>query len=117
MNQEPQTGELDQRIKIRLWSDMPNVSFGLDPEFDAGIDVWAKCEPVHGLALRAGVQTGEVATDLFFVRVQSGTAPSDITAAHVVEWRGRRYRVMDTISIGARRRFTRITAKDLGPAA
>ena len=114
MNQEPRPGELDQRVKIRLWSDVPNASFGLDQTVDAGTDVWAKREPIHGLALRAGMQTGEVPTDLFFVRVQPGTAPEEITAAHVVEWRGRRYRVLDTISVGALRRFTRISAKDLG---
>ena len=114
MNQEPRPGELDQRVKIRHKTNMPNASFGLDQTFDAGTDVWAMRYLVLGLALRAGMQTGEVPTDLFFVRVQPGTAPEEITAAHVVEWRGRRYRVLDTINVGALRRFTRISAKDLG---
>jgi len=111
---EPRPGELNERITLRLWSDVPNAAFGIDPVFDVGISRWAKHEAIHGLALRAGVQTGEAPTDLFFIRAGSGTTPQDITGAHVVEWCARRYRVMDTISIGAARRFTRITAKDLG---
>lgn len=114
MNEEPRPGDLNQRIRILVWSDVPNGAFGLDQTFAAGLDVWAKREPIHALTLRAGVQTGEAPTDLFFVRVQPGTAAEEITAAHVVEWRGRRYRVVDTISVGAMRRFTRISAKDLG---
>lgn len=117
MNKEPRPGDLDQRVTIRLWSEVPNAAFGIDQNFDAGIDAWAKREPIHGLAIRAGMQTEEVPTDLFFVRVQSGTAPEEITEAHVVEWRGRRYRVLDTISVGSMRRFTRITTKDVGAIA
>lgn len=107
-------GDLNRRITIRLWADVPNVTFGIDQTFDAGIGRWAKHEPVHGLAIRAGLQTGEVPTDLFFVRAGAGTWPQDITGQHVVEYRGRRYRVMDTIDLEGARQFTRISAKDLG---
>lgn len=106
-------GDLRRRIKIRTWSDVPNAAFGLDQVFDAGLTVWAKHEPIHGLALRAGAQTDEVATDLFYVRRIAGTLPHEITSAHVVEFAGRRYRVMDTLDVDGERKFTRITAKDL----
>ena len=107
-------GDLNRRIVIRPWSDVPNAAFGLDQTFATGLTRWAKHEPVHGLALRAGMQTGEAPTDLFFVRYGTGTTPHDITAAHVVEFAGRRYRVLDTIDVDGDHEFTRLTTKDLG---
>lgn len=110
----PQTGELTRRIQIRLQTDVPNVGMGVDQTFDAGIARWAKREPVHGLALRAGMNTSEAPTDLFWVRRGPGTTPEEITTGHVIDWNGRRYRVLDTIDVDDARRFTRVTAKDLG---
>ncbi len=107
-------GDLNRRIVIRPWSDVPNGSFGLDQTFATGITRWAKHEPVHGLAIRAGMQTGEAPTDLFFVRYGTGTTPPDITGAHVVEFASHRYRVIDTIDVDGDHEFTRITTKDLG---
>lgn len=114
MIDEPTPGELDRRITIKSWSDEANAAFGLDQNFTEPKTVWAKHEPIHGLTIRAGMQTEEAPTDLFFIRAAAGTQPEDITAAHVIEWRGQRYRVLDTISVGSMRRFTRITAKHLG---
>lgn len=110
----PESGDLQRRITIRLWSDVPNAAFGLDTNLDVGIDRWAKVDPVQGLAIRAGMNTGEVPTHLFWVRYGSGTKPEEITQAHVVEWNGRRFRVMDAINMFDAQRFTRITTKDLG---
>ena len=114
MSRFPGTAELQRRIVIRLWADVGNAAFGVDQTFDAGISRWARVEPVHGLAIRMGVQTGEAPTHLFWVRYGVGTTPQDITVNHVIEWQGRRYRVMDTINVDDAQRFTRITAKDLG---
>lgn len=114
MNDEPRSGELNESILIQLWSDVPNAAFGLDQTFDAGTTCFAKREPIHGLAIRAGAQTEEVPTDLFWVRARAGTRPEEITASHVVEWNSRRYRVLDAISVGPMKRFTRITTKHLG---
>lgn len=113
----PDPGELNRLVKIRLWNDVPNVAFGLDQNFDAGLQCWAKREPIHSLAMRAGFNTGEAPTDLFFVRYGTGTKPEDITASHVVELDARRFRVLDTMDVGNQRRFTRISTKDIGPAA
>ncbi len=110
----PEAGELQRRIKIRLWSDIPNAAFGVDPAYDAGIDRWAKVEPIYGIAIRAGMNVGEVPTHLFWVRYGPDTQPEDFTGSHVVEWRGRRYRVLDAINVAGADRFTRISAKDLG---
>lgn len=51
----PDSGELQRRVVIRLWADYPNATFGLDQTLDAGIERWAKVEPVYGLANRAGM--------------------------------------------------------------
>lgn len=110
----PEIGEMNRRITIRLWSDVPNAAFGLDQNFDAGIDRWAKVEPIYSLAMRAGVNTDEAPTHLFWVRYGTGTKPEDFTASHVIEWRGRRYRVTDSINVNDADRFTRVSAKDLG---
>lgn len=107
-------GDLKARIVLRLQSDTPNAGFGLDPTFSAGVSLWAKAEPIHSLAMRAGMQTGEAPTHLFWVRRATGTRPEDITGSHVIEWGGRRYRVMDSIDVDGAQRITRITAKDLG---
>ena len=114
MSRLPDSGELQRRIKIRLWSDVPNAAFGLTPEYDQGIDRWAKVEPVHGLAIRAGMQTGEVPTHLFWGRYGPGTRPEEITGGHVIEWAGQRYRVLDASNIDDAQRCTRITTKHLG---
>lgn len=114
MNGLPDSGELQRRIVIKLWSDVPNGAFGVDQTFDAGITRWAKAEPVHGISIRAGMNTEELPTHLFWVRYGAGTTPAEITAAHVIEWNNHRYRVMDAINFGDLQRFTRITAKDLG---
>lgn len=110
----PDTGELSRRIVIRPWTDVPNGVFGLNQTFDKGITRYAKHEPVHGLAIRAGMQTGEIPTDLFWVRYGTSSKPEDVTLGHVVEWNKRRYRVLDTIDVDDAQQFTRITTKYLG---
>lgn len=114
MSHRPDTGEMQRRITIKTWSDVPNAAFGIDQTFDAGIQRWAKVAPIHGLSIRFGMQTGEVPTHLFWVRYGPDTRPEDFTANHVIEWQGRRYRVLDAIDVNNDNRFTRISTKDLG---
>lgn len=111
---QPAAGNLTRRIVIKTWTDTPNAAFGLDPAFVTALTRWARHEPVHGLAIRAGMQTGEAPTDLFWVRYGAGTRPHELTASHVIEFAGRRYRIIDAIDVDGRHLFTRITTKDLG---
>lgn len=113
----PSAGELNRRVTIRLQTDVPNAGFGVDQTFDAGITRWAKVEPVHSLNIRAGMQTGEVPTHLIWVRRGTGTRAEDITAGHVVDLAGRRYRVVATINVADADVYTRIEVKDLGGIA
>lgn len=110
----PSPGELNRRIAILPWSDVPNVAFGIDQTFGSPLLRWSKVEPVHSLNIRAGMQTGEVPTHLFWVRFGAGTKPADITASHVIDYAGRRYRVLGTLNVDDADVYTRIEAKDLG---
>lgn len=113
----PTAKDFDQRIVLREWSDVPFGASDVDALFGASLGRWARHEPVHSLAIRAGMQTGETPTDLFFVRRGPGTSPAEITKTHVVEYRGQRYRVVGAIDVDGRRRVTRIEALLLGPAS
>lgn len=113
----PDSGELQRRITIRVWSDVPNAAFGLDHIYDAGIQRWAKLEPVSGLQYWGTQQIAESPTHRVWVRYGTGTKPEDITGQHVIEHGGRRYRVLRTTNIEDAQRFTMIEAKDLGSIA
>lgn len=110
----PTTEQLNRRVCLKVWSDAPADDFGVTQTFDAGRKLWARVEPIYGLAIKAGMNTGEVPTHLFWIRYTATTRPEDITIAHVVEWNGRRYRCLDAINVEDMQRFTRISVKDLG---
>ena len=110
----PRSGELNRRVQIRLQPDTANAGFGHTASYSTGIASWAKKEPVRSLELRAGVNTGELPTDLFWFRWGTGTKPEDFTTSHVLEHNGTRYRVLDSIDVGDLRQFTGVSAKYLG---
>lgn len=114
--QTPRAGELNRRIVILKWSDAGNLGFGLDQTFADPVEVWAKHEPVFGLAHRGAAQVGEQPTDLFWVRwaADTKTRPQDLTIEHVIEFDGARYRIVDAIDVNGRHEFTRISTKKLG---
>jgi hypothetical protein len=113
----PGSGELQRRILIRNISQQPDGNVGFDLVYDAGIPRWAKVEPVHGIALRLGVNEDEVPTHLFWVRYGTGTKPEEINRQMVIDWNGQRYRILDAINVEDAQKFTRITAKHLGVAS
>lgn len=110
----PDTGELNRRIVIRLWMDVPNASFNVDQTFDTGITRWAKVEPIRGIASRMGVTTGEEPTHFFWVRYAAETPAEYFAQNRVIEYRARRFRILDAQNFQDADRFIRITAKDLG---
>lgn len=112
----PSTGELNRRVLVRQQTDAPGAGFGITQSFSAGMTRWAKKEPVRSLEMRAGVNTGEMPTDLFWFRWGTGTKPEDFTTSHVLDHDGKRYRVLDSIDVEDARRFVRVSAKYLGAA-
>lgn len=113
----PEAGELNRRVTIRRWTDTANAAFGIDQAFDAGIDRWAKMQPVSGAAFWGSKQTGEEITHRFWLRWGTGTKPEEITGQHVIDYQNRRYRVMRSSDLGNAQRFTMIECKDLGAIA
>lgn len=109
----PQTGELNRKIRIRLWADVANSAFGLTQTFSEGIKRWAKKEPINSLTLLHSENTSESPTDLFWVRYASLTRPEDLTTEHVIELDGKRYRILSVADVDDQQRFTRIAAKYL----
>jgi len=109
-------GELNRRGKLRVWHDQPLANLGLQQSFDAGLDRWMKVDPIRGLAIRSGEQTGEAATHFIFMRYSDQVRAERITATHVIDVIGRRFRVIDAINLEDAREFVRVTAKDIGPA-
>jgi SPP1 family predicted phage head-tail adaptor len=105
----PAPGDLDRRVTLRLWQDQPNAAFGIDQTYDAGVTVWARIEPVGGSVYYGSKQTGEGVSHRITVRHRPG-----ITAGHVAESGGLRYRVRRVSELGGERRFTVLEVEELG---
>lgn len=110
----PATGELNRRVIIRQFSDVPNVSFGTTQIVDAGITVWAKIVPVSGALFWGTKQVGDDITHRLWIRYGTGTKPEDITGAHIVEYQGQRYRVKRTSDFEGAKTYTMIEVTLLG---
>lgn len=112
----PQTGELNRRVVIRVWTDEPNALFGIDQKFDAGITRWAAVKPVVGVAYWGAKQIDEETTHRIWFRWGLDTRPQDITGQHVIDWpaENRRYRVIRSTAAGDARQFTMVEVKELG---
>ena len=110
----PDTGELTRQIVIKPWSDIPNAMLAIDQTYGTPLTCWAKVQPVTGVLYWAGKQIDNEVSDIFWVRYYDGTRPEQITGQHVIEWNGRRYRVMRTTNAGDAQCFTMIEAKNLG---
>ena len=106
-------GQRRERIRLRIWTDIPNQAMSLDQNFDEGVALWAAVEPVRSLAMRTEMQTAERPTHLFTILQHVEMRPKDITAQHVIDWKGGRYRVMDAIGLGMPESQMQISAKYL----
>lgn len=107
----PGAGQLRQRIDIRAVSETPNGSYGVDQDYGEPVRVWAWCTPVVGAAYLAAQQIDKAVTHQFVVRTRP---EQQITARHVIEWRGRRFRVRRLSPMVNHDHFTVIEAEELG---
>ena len=113
--QEPHAGQLNRRVTIRLWTDNPNAAFGLTPTYSADYTCWAKVENVGAGIFFGTKQTGESVTHRIIVRYWTGvTDPQSITAEHVVESEGKRYRIHRVTDMNDARKFTALEVELLG---
>lgn len=114
MSSPPTSGSLKSRILIRLHTDVPNASMGLDPQYTAGISRWARVEQISAATYHASKQTGEDVTHWIVLRRATLTRPEDLTTDLVVEHKQRRYRVVRARVHPLHEQFTAVEALDLG---
>ena len=112
---EPSTGELNRRALIRKRQGTPDAQFGIAETYDAGFPCWAKVEPIGGATYYGAQQTDDKVTHRIIVRRVAGkTDPLSVTAEHVVDLAGLRYRVRRVTDLNDARRVTAIEAEELG---
>ncbi len=106
---EPESGELDRRITIRLREDLPVGGADLDAVFTQPRHRWAKIRAVGTAVYTDSVQTDDKITHRIWVRLLDGvTSSHEVVAGSVI------YRVKRSAPWGAGKRFTLIEVEELG---
>ena len=106
---EPESGELDRRITIRLREDLPVEDADLNAVFTQPRHRWAKIRAVGTAAYTDSVQTDDKITHRVWVRMLSG-----VTTSHEIVAGGVIYRVKRCAPWGSGKRFTLIEVEELG---
>lgn len=111
---QPASGELNRRIKILAIKDIPAMGAGVTQEYTLMTEVWAKHQPVGGAIFFGTKQVGDDLTDRFFVRRSTIVDERTVTANHVIEMSGVRYRVKRASPWESKRDFLMIETEALG---
>jgi SPP1 family predicted phage head-tail adaptor len=106
--------ELNRRIKIREQADLPAMGGTVTQNFTDLADVWAKHQPVGNAIYFGTKQVGESVTDRFIIRRSLTVNERTVTANHVVEYDGQRYRVKRAADINGEKRFVMLEVENLG---
>lgn len=112
--QMPKPGELNRRITIKDWQDVPNAAAGIDQNFTAPLSACAKHEPVGAKLYQESVQLNEVITDRFYIRYRPGFK---VDKNKVIEFDGTRFRIRRGSDLGGMKRFIVIECEALGPTS
>lgn len=108
-SREPESGELDRRITIRLREDLPSEFADLESVFSEPRQRWAKIRGVGTATYTDSVQTDNKITHRIWVRrIEGVTTPHEVVAGSVV------YRVKRSAPWGSGKRFTLIEVEELG---
>lgn len=110
----PAAGELNQRIAIKAQADQPAMGAAITQNYTLLSNAWAKHLPVGAAIFFGTKQVGEGVTDRFIVRRNDLVNEQTVTANHVIECRGTRYRVRRASDLEGARQFTMIEAECLG---
>lgn len=91
----PPAGSFDRRVLIRKRTDQPTMGSSLTEIYTAGVQAWARLKPVGNATFFGTQQVGESVTHSFVVRRrdEDGISAYTITADHVIDCEGYRYRV------------------------
>lgn len=103
----PGIGELGTRAVIARWRDVPMDGSATASSYDPVATVWAKVEAVGGAIYLGSIQVGDTITHRITIRRRT-----DVTARHVIEAKGRRYRVRRATDL--QERFTVLDCEEEG---
>lgn len=111
----PIAGELNHRIEIKRWEDIPVGDADLESKYVTQCKCWAKVVPIGSLTYQGSVQTGNVVTHRIIVRRMIGkTDPKSLNLQHVIDCDGMRYIVRRIMDLDGKRLFTQIEAEETG---
>ena len=113
---EPKVGELDRRVAIKRWQDMPAMSGAITVSDTLVATVWAKIEPVGNAIFFGTRQVGEGVTDRIYIRRTAALTERTITAEHVCESGGLRYRVKRASALNGEKAWLLLEVECLGDA-
>ena len=111
---EPQSGELNRRVAIKRWQDMPALSGSITVSDTLVATVWGKIEPVGNAIFFGTKQVGEDVTDRIYIRRTSALTERTITGEHVCESSGLRYRVRRASALNGEKKFVLLEVECLG---
>lgn len=109
----PAIGEFDKLVKVRLWTDTP-TTFALEQQFDVGQDAWASLMPAGSAVFYGTQQVTTGVTDQLITWRTSMLNARTVTARHVVEYDGQRYRVRRATDMNGEKSFLVVDLELLG---
>jgi hypothetical protein len=107
-------GELNTTVRVREWQDMPAIGGGIDQTFAAGTKAWAKLVPVGAALFYGTAQIEAGVTHRMTTWRTTALNERTVTAAHVVESEGMRYRVRRATPMDQERQFLLVDLTELG---
>lgn len=114
----PRAGELNRRILIRRWEDVPAGVADLEATYSEEWPCWAKIVPVGSLIYQGSVQTGETVTHRITVRCVKGkTDPVSLSRQRVISCGMHQYLVRRVTDLEGAGLFTQIEVELTGEEA
>lgn len=111
----PRAGDLNRRILIRRWEDVPAGDADLEAVFSEDWLCWAKIVPVGSLIYQGSIQTGETVTHRITVRCVPGkTDPASLSRQRVIVHGRQRWLVRRATDLEGAGLFTQIEAELTG---
>lgn len=112
--QRPRIGELNKRVQIRAWQDVPGPDQGITPTYDVGVPAWARIEPT-GSALFYGLQQVEPGVTHRLAAWRTAQVNADVIGgSHVVDHGRMRYRVRRATDMNGGGVFVLLDLEQLG---
>ena len=108
----PHAGELNRRITISNWLDVPDGTTGIDQTYSDDVIRWCKMEPVGAAIFHGSKQTNDNVTHRAWLRYESGIAR--ITADQRMTHNGTEYAVRRVADLNDARQFLVIDVEELG---